>query len=95
VPDAPAYDPNRQPTMMDKLRRDFPPDVDQADMGIRGVGFGAGPDFITFPDVKPMWFHYANPVSGRLPPNYCPDHSTCYQAQAKFRDQEPTPAPVP
>jgi hypothetical protein len=93
VDEAPAYDPARAPTMMDKLRESFPPDVDQADMGIRGVGFGAGPDFINFPDVKPMWFYYPNPVSGRLPPNYCPDHSTCYQNKPLFEDQQPTRAP--
>jgi len=94
VPDAPPYDPDHKPTMMDKLRASFPPDVDQADMGIRGVGFAGGPDFINFPDVKPMWFYYRNPVSGRLPPNYCPDHSTCYQAYPLFEDQKPTAAPT-
>jgi hypothetical protein len=38
-------------------------------------------DFRTtnWPDIKPMWFHYRNPVSGRTPPFYCPDFFTCYK----------------
>lgn len=38
-------------------------------------------DFRTtnWPEIKPMWFHYRNPVSGRVPPNYCPDILTCYK----------------
>ncbi|WP_176743267.1 nuclear transport factor 2 family protein [Streptomyces sp. MnatMP-M27] len=30
-------------------------------------------DTIKWPDIKPMWFAYRNPVSGRLPEHYCPD----------------------
>ena len=81
---------DRKPSLMDRLRAAYPPDVDILDMGLRGVGFAPNLEFVDFPDVKPMWFHYANPVSGRLPPNYCPDHSTCYQPKPLFRDQEPT-----
>lgn len=87
------FAPDRQPTIMDKLRTSYPPDVNILDMGLRAVGFAPNYEFIDFPDVKPMWFHYRNPVSGRLPPNYCPDHSTCYQPKPLFVDQEPTPAP--
>ncbi|MBB5986857.1 nuclear transport factor 2 family protein [Sphingobium lignivorans] len=89
-PNPKQFAPDRTPSVMDKLRAAYPPDVDILDMGIRAVGFGPGPEFIDFPNVKPMWFHYANPVSGRLPPNYCPDHSTCYQAKPLFEDQAPT-----
>ncbi len=84
------FAPDRTPSLMDRLRAAYPPDVDILDMGLRGVGFAPNLEFVDFPDVKPMWFHYANPVSGRLPPNYCPDHSTCYQAKPLFQDQEPT-----
>lgn len=33
---------------------------------------------INWPDVKPMWFAYRNPVSGRTPPLYCPDVLKCF-----------------
>jgi hypothetical protein len=32
-----------------------------------------------YPEQKPMWFHYRNPISGRTPPNYCPDVLSCFQ----------------
>jgi hypothetical protein len=87
------FAPDRQPTIMDRLRTTYPPDVNILDMGLRGVGFAPNQEFVDFPRVKPMWFHYTNPVSGREPPNYCPDHSTCYQREPLFEDQEPTPFP--
>lgn len=90
VDQARQFAPDRTPTLMDRLRAAYPPDVDILDMGLRAVGFAPNLEFVDFPDVKPMWFHYANPVSGRLPPNYCPDHSTCYQPRPLFQDQEPT-----
>nr|WP_260395071.1 nuclear transport factor 2 family protein [Sphingobium lignivorans] len=40
----------------DKLLRDFPPDFPLKEDG-----------YATFPSVSPICFHYANPVSGRLP----------------------------
>jgi hypothetical protein len=40
----------------------FPPD--QPPKGIT---------FAPFPSIGPMWFHYANPVSGRIPKDYWPD----------------------
>ncbi len=86
-PDPKMFAPDRKPTIMDKLATQFPPDVAGAAMGARYRGFAAGRDFITFPDVKPMWFHYVNPVSGRVPPNYCPEESTCYQTKPLFKDQ--------
>ena len=81
-----------------------PPDIPLTALGQRQQGFipGStqlnpyvhnGPAYPGWPSAVPMWFHYVNPVSGRVPPNYCPDHSTCYQAEPLFVDQEPTPAP--
>ena len=56
--------------------RNFPADVPRASMPIRHHGSLPG-DSIEWPDIKPMWFAYKNPVSGRLPPLYCPDLKTC------------------
>jgi hypothetical protein len=84
-PDPKMRESVRPRSMMDKLREEFPPDVHTIDLGVRGRGFTPGPDFIQFPDIKPMWFHYVNPVSGRVPPNYCPNESTCYQQKPLFK----------
>ena len=32
---------------------------------------------IVWPGILPMWFHYKNPVSGRVPENYWPDCVPC------------------
>jgi hypothetical protein len=56
--------------------RNFPPDVPRASMPVRHHGSLPG-DLIVWPDIKPMWFSYRNPVSGRVPPLYCPDLKTC------------------
>jgi hypothetical protein len=56
--------------------RNFPPDVPRASMPLRHRGSLPG-DTITWPAIKPMWFAYRNPVSGRRPPLYCPDLKTC------------------
>jgi hypothetical protein len=56
--------------------RNFPPDVPRASMPIRHHGSLPG-DMIVWPEIKPMWFSYRNPVSGRVPPLYCPDLKTC------------------
>jgi hypothetical protein len=54
---------------------DFPPDVPWSMfMGYRLKGMREA----SWPDIKPMWFSYRNPVSGRLPPNYCPDFLQCF-----------------
>jgi len=86
-PNPNQFAPDRKPTIMDKLRDAFPPDVHTVDLGVRGFGFAPGPEFIEWPGIKPMWFHYINPVSGRVPPNYCPDESICYQIRPLFVDQ--------
>lgn len=60
------------------LEADFPPDFSYSEMPYRGQGFARTlPNFAAWPDIKPMWFHYKNPVSGRVPPFYCPDILTC------------------
>jgi hypothetical protein len=56
--------------------RDFPADIPRASMPLRHHGSVPG-DVIVWPDIKPMWFSYKNPVSGRVPPLYCPDIKTC------------------
>jgi hypothetical protein len=55
---------------------EFPPDVPNAAMPFRQQGAIPGA-LIHWPAIKPMFFHYANPVSGRLPQWYCPDEHTC------------------
>jgi hypothetical protein len=75
---------DRPPTRMDKLRETFPPDVLAIDMGVRLLGYALGPQYREFPAIKPAWFHYVNPVSGRVPDNYCPDEATCYQRAPLF-----------
>jgi len=56
--------------------RNFPPDVPRSTMPIRYHGTLPG-DVISWPEIKPMWFAYKNPVSGRTPPLYCADLKTC------------------
>jgi hypothetical protein len=56
--------------------RNFPADVPRTSMPIRHHGSLPG-DTIVWPDIKPMWFAYKNPVSGRLPALYCPNLKTC------------------
>ena len=66
------------PTAPRGPRVDFPPDIPISALGRRGEGFARGlPNYISWPQIKPMWFHYRNPVSGRVPANYCPDITTC------------------
>jgi hypothetical protein len=57
------------------------PDFDRTKvLKIRFWGIDRHPDpanSVLWPDIKPMWFSYKNPVSGREPPNYCPNLKTC------------------
>ncbi len=57
----------KPPAMMQRLISALPPDVPLATMKLRYHGFYTE-DAINWPDIKPMWFHYTNPVSGRMPP---------------------------
>jgi hypothetical protein len=87
---APAPQPSpgaaRQPTMMERLVAAFPPDTFLKDMPNRQQGFIPGA-IIRWPDIVPMWFHYVNPISGRVPQFYCADEFTCEQELARTRSR--------
>jgi hypothetical protein len=81
-----ALAPVPRPTVKNAIEplRNFPPDIPRASMPLRHHGSLPG-DTIVWPDIKPMWFAYRNPVSGRLPPLYCPDLKTCEKDLAAGR----------
>jgi hypothetical protein len=57
---------------------DYPPDIPLTDLGERERGFRGGTGTtVAWPSILPMWFHYRNPVSGRLPEHYWPDCVPC------------------
>ncbi len=81
-------DPNAPPPgttgIFKKMTDVIKPTLPIAAMKLRQRGFVPGPELIEWPNIKPMWFHYKNPVSGREPPNYCADVRTCEtELQAK------------
>ncbi len=56
----------------------YPPDIPLTKLGERERGFRGGVgEEIAWPGILPMWFHYKNPVSGRVPENYWPDCVPC------------------
>jgi hypothetical protein len=56
----------------------YPPDVKIADLGVREEGFRGGTGkTIEWPGILRMWFHYRNPVSGRVPDRFWPDCVPC------------------
>jgi SnoaL-like protein len=58
----------------------YPPDIPLTKLGERERGFRGGVgDEIGWPGILPMWFHYKNPVSGRVPEHYWPDCVPCIQ----------------
>jgi hypothetical protein len=60
------------------LLQRYPPDLLLTDLGRRENGFAGGTGTkIDWPGILPMWFHYRNPVSGRVPPLYWPDCVPC------------------
>ncbi|BAK66203.1 hypothetical protein SLG_15280 [Sphingobium sp. SYK-6] len=60
------------------LLKTYPPDLPMTDLGIRAEGFRGGTGAALYwPDILPMWFHYRNPVSGRVPERYWPDCVPC------------------
>lgn len=71
------------PPMMQQMLDKMPPDVPLTAMPFREGAFTPGPAFVHYPEVKPMWFHYRNPVSGRVPSHYCPDLRTCESSLAR------------
>ncbi|MBB5985580.1 nuclear transport factor 2 family protein [Sphingobium lignivorans] len=60
------------------LLQRYPPDLLLTDLGKREEGFAGGTGTkIDWPGILPMWFHYRNPVSGRVPERYWPDCVPC------------------
>jgi hypothetical protein len=53
---------------------DFPPDIPRT---VFDTYRWKGMQGTNWPDIKPMWFAYRNPISGRTPPNYCADILKC------------------
>jgi hypothetical protein len=52
----------------------LPPDILMTKLGRRAEHFRGGTgETIAWPGILPMWFHYKNPVSGRVPELYWPD----------------------
>jgi len=59
---------------------DYPPDIPLSDLGVRQEGFRGGTGTTrAWPQILPMWFHYRNPVSGRVPEHYWPDCVPCVE----------------
>jgi hypothetical protein len=59
----------------------YPPNVSQALLGRRMEGFVGGNGVpIRWPGILNMWFHYKNPVSGRVPEFYWPNCGVCEYA---------------
>jgi len=57
-----------------RLLETFPPDVPMTALGRREEHFRGGTgELIEWPGILPMWFHYRNPVTGRVPERYWPD----------------------
>jgi hypothetical protein len=51
-------------------------------------GFAGGPgQQVRWPGILPMWFHYKNPVSGRVPERYWPNCGTCEFAPETSMDR--------
>lgn len=52
----------------------LPPDILMTDLGRRAEHFRGGTgETLAWPQILPMWFHYRNLVSGRVPEHYWPD----------------------
>ncbi len=66
----------------------YPPDITLTALGRRMEGFAGGPgQAIRWPGILPMWFHYKNPVSGRVPELYWPNCGTCEFAPETSMDK--------
>ena len=60
------------------LLKRYPPDLLLTALGEREDGFAGGTgEKIDWPGILPMWFHYKNLVSGRVPKRYWPDCVPC------------------
>jgi len=66
----------------------FPPDIPETALGKRKEGFigGIGTP-VNWPGIMPMWFHYKNPVSGRVPELHWPICGTCEIAPETSMDR--------
>jgi hypothetical protein len=59
----------------------YPPNIPQVVLGKRMEGFVGGTgEPVRWPGILNMWFHYKNPVSGRVPEFYWPDCGVCEYA---------------
>jgi hypothetical protein len=66
----------------------YPPDIPLTLLGKRMEGFQGGTGTtIRWPGILPMWFHYKNPVSGRMPALYWPNCGTCEYAPQTSMDK--------
>jgi hypothetical protein len=71
-------DPNAPPPPESPLLTRYPPDIKLTELGEREEGFRGGTgQWIKWPGILPMWFHYRNPVSGRTPDRFWPDCVPC------------------
>ncbi|MGH3250743.1 MAG: nuclear transport factor 2 family protein [Trebonia sp.] len=73
---ASAVDPpeGAPPPRPSPLLTKYPPDIKLTDLGRREEGFRGGTGkTVQWPGILPMWFHYRNPASGRVPEHYWPD----------------------
>ncbi len=60
------------------LLQRYPPDLPITALGKREEGFAGGTGTtVNWPGILPMWLHYRNPVSGRVPERYWPDCVPC------------------
>ena len=81
-----AVVPPRDPGLAERREAlSYPSDIDSLGPRAAGIVNGA-PGFAAWPDIKPMWFEYKNPISGRVPEYYCENAKVCVPPQA------PTPA---
>ncbi len=70
VKPTPAGEAAGQSPLVERL----PPDILMTQLGRRAEHFRGGTgETQAWPDILPMWFHYKNPVSGRVPEYYWPD----------------------
>jgi hypothetical protein len=59
----------------------YPPDIPLSLLGRRMEKFAGGTgETVRWPGILNMWFHYKNPVSGRVPEHYWPNCGTCEYA---------------
>lgn len=69
---------DRPPSRPSALLTRYPPDILMTQIPRRTEGLRGGTgESIEWPGILPMWFHYRNPVSGRVPEHYWPDCVPC------------------